>query len=222
MREKNFSPLLTYIFAIYAASLIIANILANHMLAIGPFTSSAGIITFPVTYILASVLAEVYGYKWARRAAWTSLALTAFLAGMISLAIILPQPGWYADSRGTVFADAVGGSWRIVLASLTAFGIGKYINDNLFKYLKGKHEGKGFAFRAMASSAVGHLFDTSIFSFVAFAWTGMPWSDLFWMIPVGSGLKWGYEWLALPLTVRLKDMAKAKEERYAGLDNGNE
>ncbi|MCL2405122.1 MAG: queuosine precursor transporter [Defluviitaleaceae bacterium] len=204
-------PLLVYLVAIYAASLLAANILANHMIVFIRWTTSAGIITFPITYILASVLAEVYGYNWARRAAWLTLALNALMAGLIQVSIVLPAPVWY---DGVYFATAIGGTWRIVLASLTAFTVGKYANDRVFVYLKGKHDGMaGFKFRAMASSIIGHVLDTSIFMLVAFAFVN-PWGAIPEMIIVSVCLKWGYEWLALPLTVKIVKKVRA----YEGLD----
>ncbi|MCL2841585.1 MAG: queuosine precursor transporter [Defluviitaleaceae bacterium] len=201
-------PLLVYIVAIYAASLLIANILASHMLVFVRWTTSAGILTFPITYILASVLSEVYGYRWARRAAWLSLALNALMAGLIQLSIILPQPDWY-DS--TYFVAAVGGTWRIVLASLVAFTIGKFANDKVFSRLKEKHANMdGFKFRAMASSIVGHILDTCIFYLIAFALI-IPWNELPGAILVVVCLKWGYEWIVLPLTVKITKKIKAYE-----------
>ena len=203
-------PLVVYIVAIYVASLLIANILAYHMLVFIRWTVSAGILTFPITYILASVLAEVYGYRWARRAAWLSLALNAFMAGLIQLSIVLPQPEWYDSMH---FAQAVGGTWRIVLASLTAFTIGKFANDKLFIRLKaGRDNMEGFKFRAMASSIVGHVLDTAIFSLIAFAFD-MPWRELPGMIFISVCLKWGYEWLALPLTVKIVKKVNEYEAR---------
>ena len=193
-------PMLTYIVAIYAAGLLIANILANHMLIFVRWTVSAGILTFPITYILASVLAEVYGYRWARRAAWLALALNAALVGLIQLSLVLPQPQWY-DS--VYFATAIGGTWRIVAASLTAFTIGKFVNDKVFIRLKGDRTNlEGFKFRAMASSILGHVADTSIFSLIAFTFV-VPWQQLPGMVFISVCLKWGYEWLALPITVKI-------------------
>jgi len=201
-------PLLVYLVAIYAASLLIANILAYHMITVIRWPASAGILTFPITYILASVLAEVYGYKWARRAAWLSLGLNALMAGLIQLSIVLPQPGWY---DGVYFHTAIGGTWRIVLASLTAFTVGKYVNDRVFIHLKGKRTGlEGFGFRAMASSIVGHVLDSSIFTLIAFAFI-YPWGAIPEIIIVSVCLKWGYEWLALPLTVKIVKKVKAYE-----------
>ncbi|MCL2360795.1 MAG: queuosine precursor transporter [Defluviitaleaceae bacterium] len=205
-------PLLVYLVAIYAASLLIANILASHMLVVWRWSASAGILTFPITYILASVIAEVYGYKMARRAAWLSLGLNALMAGLIQLSIMLPQPVWY---DGIYFVTAVGSTWRIVLASLTAFTIGKFVNDRIFAHLKSKHTDiTGFKFRAMASSIIGHIIDSSIFTLIAFV-INLPWSTIGEMILVSVILKWGYEWLALPITVKLTK----KVRKYESMEN---
>ena len=193
-------PLLVYLVAIYAASLLIANILASHMLVVWRWTASAGILTFPITYILASVIAEVYGYNWARRTAWLSLALNALMAGLIQLSILLPQPFWYDD---IYFVNAIGGTWRIVLASLTAFTIGKFVNDRIFAYFKSHHHDlTGFKFRAMTSSIIGHIVDSSIFTLIAFA-IDISWVTIGEMILVSVILKWCYEWLVLPFTIKL-------------------
>ncbi|MCL2425292.1 MAG: queuosine precursor transporter [Oscillospiraceae bacterium] len=205
------SPILVYLVAIYTASLLTANILANHMIVVIHWTTTAGILTFPITYILASVLAEVYGYKWARRAAWLSLALSALLALLIQLSLLLPQPEWYDSS---VFAEAIGGTWRIVVASLIAFTLGKFVNDKAFYHLKQGRKGmQGFTFRAMASSLGGHIVDTTIFTLVAFAGV-IPWDALPAMIILQVCLKWGYEWIALPLTIKVVKWISRKESAY--------
>ena len=202
-------PLLVYIVGIYIASLLVANILANQMIVVARWTASAGILTFPLTYILASILAEVYGYKWARRAAWVSLALNAFMVAMIWLTILLPKPDWFSDAY---FQNALGNTWRVVLASLTAFTIGKFANDRLFSYLKkGRSNMEGFKFRAMFSSILGHSLDSSIFTLVAFSFI-LEWDVLPSIIIVSICLKWGYEWIALPLTVELAKKVKKYEE----------
>jgi len=133
------------------------------------------------------------------------------MAGLIQLSILLPGPEWY-DS--VYFATGIGNTWRIVLASLTAFTVGKYVNDRLFTHFKGSHTGmQGFKFRAMASSIIGHVLDTTIFILIAFAFLS-PWGVIPEMIIVGVCTKWGYEWLALPLTVKIVKKVRA----YEGID----
>ena len=81
-----------------------------------------------------------------------------------------------------------------------------------FILFKKSHVGMdGFVFRAQASSLCGHIVDTVIFSIVAFLGV-IPTNALPGMIMVGVILKWGYEWLAIPLTVRVTKWVLAKEE----------
>jgi len=208
---KPTSSILVYLIAVYTACLLIANILANHMLLIVNWTASAGILTFPLTYILASVISEVYGYKWARRAAWLSLALNALLALLIQLSILLPSPLWY---DGAYFINAVGGTWRVVLASLSAFTVGKFVNDKMFAKMKAQHKDiKGFTRRAIFSSLGGHIVDTIIFTLIAFAFV-LPWEALPEMIIVGVVLKSGYEIIASPLTLQVAKWVSRKEKMH--------
>ncbi|MCL2576768.1 MAG: queuosine precursor transporter [Defluviitaleaceae bacterium] len=220
------SPLLMYLSVMFVAVLVISNVIANHMIQLGPFSVDAGTLTFPVTYILSDVISEVYGYKWSRRIAWTALGLNAAFALLIILIVRLPQPEWY---DGIYFANALSNSWRIVIASLLAFCIGDLVDDRIFRYFREKnrvkYEGKenmrGFAFRALISSLAGHIIDSNIFVFIAFAPvvfladTGIPWYALPGMILVNILLKWGYEWAVIPITYRVTKWVGTKEDNFA-------
>ena len=200
-------PILVYIIAIYVAALLIANIVANYIITIGFITVSAGILAFPLTYILSAVLLEVFGYKWARRAAWLALSLNAAMALTIQLVILFPHMG---NPPSEYFATAVGGTWRIIVASLSAFAFAKFVNDVIFHKMKQKKAEsglKGFTFRAMSSSFAGHLLDSTIFTLIAFL-AVVPNDSILPMIVTSFALKWAYEWLALPLTFKIVKWVK--------------
>ena len=212
------TPLLVYLSVAFVAALVISNVIANHMLQLGPFSVDAGTLTFPVLYILSDVISEVYGYRWSRRIAWTALAINAVFALLIILVVRMPQPAWY---DGTYFATALGNSWRIVVASLLAFCIGDLVDDKIFRNLRernrkkyhGKENMRGFAFRALVSSLAGHILDSNIFVLIAFAPvffladTGIPWYALPGMIFINICLKWAYEWAVIPITYRVTEWA---------------
>ena len=222
VQERGTSPLLVYLAVMFVAALVISNVIANHMLQIGPWAVDAGTLTFPFIYILSDVISEVYGYKWSRRIAWTSLAINAFLALMIILIVRLPQPENY---DGVYFATALGNSWRIVVASLVAFCVGDLVDDKIFRYFReknrvkydGKENMRGFAFRALVSSLGGHILDSSLFVLIAFApWPFLPetwltWSGVPGMIFLNICLKWGYEWAIIPITFKVTKWVAKKE-----------
>ena len=210
------SPLLMYLSVLFVAFLLISNVIANHMIIFIRWPIDAGTLTFPLTYILSDVFSEVYGYKWSRRIAWTSLAINAVFALIIILIIRLPQPVWY---DGVYFATALGNSWRIVVASLVAFCVGDLVDDRIFRRLRArsrqkndnKPNMKGFAFRALVSSLVGHILDTNLFVLIAFAFI-VPWSDMPAMIIVGITIKWLYEWAVIPITYNVAKWVSKKEK----------
>jgi uncharacterized integral membrane protein (TIGR00697 family) len=216
------SPLLMYLSVSFAAALIIANVLANRLILVGPWVVDAGTLIFPVTYIISDVLSEVYGYKWSRRVAWTSLALNAFFALMVIIVVRIPAP----DGHGLYFANALSNSWRIVVASLTAFCLGDLVDDRIFRRLReinrkkynGKENMRGFAFRALFSSLVGHILDTNIFVFIAFAPfaflpdTGISWGMIPGMILLNIIIKWACEWLVIPVTFKVTKWVSAYED----------
>jgi len=228
--SRVMSPLLMYLSAAFVASLLISNVIANHMLVFIRWPIDAGALTFPITYILSDVFSEVYGYKWSRRIAWTSLAINAVFALIIILIVRLPQPEWY---DGTYFTNALGNSWRIVVASLVAYCVGDFVDDRIFRHLRNRHNSKaldteagtsskrnmrGFAFRALASSLAGHILDTNLFIFIAFAFI-VPWNELPAMIIIGIIIKWAYEWAVLPITFRVTKWVSKKEDAYADSNN---
>ena len=220
--ETKATPLLVFLATVFVGTLLISNVIANHMLQIFQWTVDAGALTFPITYIISDILSEVYGYKWSRRIAWTALAINAVFALLIRLIVIFPQPDWY---DGVYFRAALGGSWRIVLASLIAYCAGDWVDDRIFRHMKRKHKTmKGFALRALTSSFSGHCLDTTLFCLIAFApvmpgspLSAVPWRVLPGMIGVGIALKFAYECAVIPLTWRITKVVKEHEDT----DNGN-
>jgi hypothetical protein len=218
--QPNATSLLIFIAVMFTSALLIANVMANYMFTfpILGIAVDGGFFLFPLTYILSDLVSEVYGYKWSRRIAWTSLAVNAVFALLIIMLVRLPSPEWFAD-EAQAFSAALGNSWRIVVASLIAYCVGDLADDRIFRHLRKKHENmKGFFFRALASSLVGHILDTTLFCIIAFAYIPfirfdeiVPWADIPNMIILGICLKWGYEWAVIPITYRVTKWARRKE-----------
>src|SRR3954463_3206356 len=83
---------------------------------IGPWPFGAGILFFPVSYVLGDVLTEVYGYGRARRCVWAGFAALLFMVFMSVVVVALPpDKGWTGQSA---YEAVFGQAWRIALASL--------------------------------------------------------------------------------------------------------
>lgn len=205
------SPLLLALVVVFVSFLLISNIISNQMLQFFIFTIDAATLTFPVTYILSDVFSEVYGYKWSRRVSWIGIAMSLLFSLLIMLSIALPHPSWYDASH---FQLAIGGSFRIVIASAVAFIGGDFINDIIFRFMKLRNTGmQGFSLRAITSSVFGAIVDTTLFVFIAFTFV-VPFSEMGGMIFISVILKIGYEILILPVTKKLTEWVKAQEGEW--------
>lgn len=67
MIAKNYKYL-GLITLLYVTFQLISDVTAGKIIALGPFTVSVTVLYFPVTYIIADLLTEVYGYAQARKA----------------------------------------------------------------------------------------------------------------------------------------------------------
>lgn len=157
----------------------------------GMFIFGAGILFFPVSYVIGDVLTEVYGYTRARRVIWTGFAALLFMAIMSFVVVRLPAfDGWACVGSDTLqmaggvesptgsicqetYESVFGSTWRIVLASITAFWAGEFVNSYVMAKMKIWTKGKALWSRTIGSTVVGQGIDSLIFYPVAFLgiWT---------------------------------------------------
>src|SRR3546814_186101 len=117
----------------------------------------AGVLFFPISYIIGDVLTEVYGYARARRVIWTGFAALAFMAFMAAVVVALPPAdGWPGQAS---YEFVFGNSWRIVIASMTAFWVGEFANSYVLARMKLATGGRFLWMRTIGSTIVGQGLD---------------------------------------------------------------
>lgn len=187
-----------------------SNIMAVKIINIGGVSLfDAGTITFPFAYMLGDALTEVWGFKVAKKVIILSFICNIIMVGCTALGLILPAPDYMAE---TTYAYSIifGYVPRIVIASLLAFLCGELLNAWTLVKIKEKTGSKKLWARTIGSSVVGHLVDTTIFVFVAFAGT-TPFWDCISMIWIQYIAKLGIEALAgTPLAYGLITWLKRK------------
>lgn len=204
LRYRHFDILL----ALFVALLLISNIAATKLLAIGPFIMDGGAILFPLTYIIGDVLAEVYGLKAAKRAIFTAFGVSA-LAALTFLAVqYLPGAPEYTNQAA--FEAVLGFVPQIVIASLAAFLAGQFINAYVLIKIKEKWGEKHLWARLIGSTIAGQLVDTVIFCTVAFYGVITGWSFINYVL-VGVAYKVAMEIILLPVTYRVVAIIKRQE-----------
>lgn len=185
--------------------LIAANLLETKVIQVFGLTLTAGVIVFPVSYIINDCIAEVWGFKKARLIIWSGFLMNFFVVALGLLAVQLPAaPFW---DGGEHFNFVFGMAPRIVVASLSAFLAGSFLNAYVMSKMKIAHRGHHFSLRAIASTIVGETADSLIFFPIAFGGL-IAWNELLGMMAVQIALKTLYEVVMLPVTLRVVKAVK--------------
>lgn len=218
------------VLAAFVGLLLISNIGATKLIALGPsfdvlgypalpLITDGGALLFPLTYVLGDVLAEVYGLRRAHRAIWTGFVLAA----LMSLTFLVvdaapPASDWPNQAAWTAVLGFVP---RIVVASLLGYLAGQFLNAVVLVRLK-RRAGEGrLGVRLVTSTVVGEFADTLVFCSIAFGPLGnvlggssIPLPQLVNYTVVGWAYKVLVEVLFLPVTYRVIAAVKRAEPDY--------
>ena len=161
-----------FVMAAFVTILLLSNVLGAgkvavvHLPVIGDWPFGAGILFFPISYVIDDILTEVYGFARARRAIWAGFAALLFLAVMEWTVVHLPvAEGWTGQAA---YERVFGSGWRIILASLTAFFVGDFLNSVVLAKMKVWTQGKYLWTRTIGSTIIGEGADSLIFYPLAF------------------------------------------------------
>lgn len=194
---------------LFVASLLIGNTVAVKVITFAGFAIPAGILCFPIAYIVNDVLTEVYGYQKAKSVIWWGFVALAFMTLVYYLAtIITPAPFWQEQSSFEKIFSVVP---RIALGSLVAFLVGSLLNSMVLSRMKIWSKGKHLWMRTIGSTIVGEAADSVIFNLIAFGGI-FGTKDLITIMISGFVLKTLYEIVATPLTYLVVGYLKKAEQ----------
>jgi len=168
----------------------------------------AGILFFPVSYVLGDVLTEVYGYANARRCVWTGFVALLFMAFMSWVVVAMPPAeGWTGQGA---YESVFGNTWRIVLASVTAFWAGEFVNSFVLARMKVWTGGERLWTRTIGSTVFGQAVDSAIFYPIAFLgiWTQQ---QVLTVMVTNWALKVLWEVVLTPVTYAVVGFLKRRE-----------
>ena len=190
---------------LFNVCLIAANLLETKVIQLGSLTVTAGLLVFPISYIINDCIAEVWGFRKARLIIWSGFAMNFFVVGLGLAAVALPAaPFWEGEEH---FHFVFGMAPRIVVASLLAFLTGSFLNAYVMSRMKLASRGRRFSLRAIASTVAGETADSLIFFPIAFGGI-IAWRELLVMMALQIVLKSLYEVIVLPLTIRVVKAVK--------------
>ncbi|MCH8861512.1 MAG: queuosine precursor transporter [Proteobacteria bacterium] len=204
--------------AAFVAILLLSNLIGAAKISsielplLGVFTFGAGVLFFPLSYVIGDVLTEVYGYARARRVVWAGFGAMIFMSFMSYVIVKLPAAeGWAGQGA---YDSVFGQTPRIVFASLIAFWAGELVNAYIMARMKVWTQGRYLWTRTIGSTIFGQGVDSIIFYPLAFMGV---WSDeqLLAVLLSNFALKVAWEALLTPVTYRVVGfLKKAEQEDY--------
>lgn len=205
-----------FVMVAFVTILLLSNVLGAGKVAvvdlpiIGDWPFGAGILFFPISYVIGDVLTEVYGYARARRCIWAGTTALLFMAFMAMVVVALPPaPDWKGQEA---YEQVFGQVPRIVFASVLAFWAGEFANSLVLAKMKIWTGGKYLWSRTIGSTVIGQGVDSLIFYPLAF-WGAAGWTnELVMQVLVTQWvLKVGWEALLTPVTYAVVGFLKRRE-----------
>ena len=162
--NKNFKDQFYLILSgIFIASLVTCNLIANKFVTVDlgfkVFVVSAGILPYPITFLVTDLISELYGQKKANL-----VVVAGFFASMVVL-LFLWLGGQFNAIPDSLVSDQVYDSvfrnaWRIIAASMIAYLFAQVVDVRIFHFWKKLTNGKHLWLRNNASTVVSQLLDT--------------------------------------------------------------
>jgi queuosine precursor transporter len=200
-----------FVMAAFVSILLLSNVIGAAKLAtLWGYTFGAGILFFPLGYVIGDVLTEVYGYARARRCIWAGFAALIFMAFMSWVVVSLPPAAGWTNQPAY---DAVFGQVpRIVFASVAAFWAGEFVNSIVLAKLKVLTQGKYLWTRTISSTVFGQGVDSLLFYPLAF-WGASGWTNdaVLTVMVTNWGLKVLWEVVLTPVTYAVVGFLKRRE-----------
>ncbi|MBK7393158.1 MAG: queuosine precursor transporter [Chloracidobacterium sp.] len=216
MAEQKKYKYFDLIMAAFVAVLLCSNLIGVHKVSsvnlplYGEYIFGTGVLFFPLSYLFGDILTEVYGYARSRKVIWAGFGALIFASLMAYIVTSLPAAKTMSAEQQVAVNLIFGQTWRIVIASLTAFWLGEFVNSFVLAKMKLLTNGKYLWMRTIGSTFAGEAVDSLIFYPIAFLGT---WStEQVISVMIGNYfIKVLWEVLATPVTYKIVAFLKRVE-----------
>lgn len=203
---------------LYITLQLVSDVSAGKIIEIFSFPVSVTALFFPVTYIFADILTEVYGYANARNVLWTVM-ICSIIAGLIYLGVAYFPPASFFDANDS-YQRVLGQVPRIIIGGWIAVFTGDITNNYILAKLKVLTKGKYLWTRTISSTIAGEFVNTSVFYFIGL-YGILPFDKLIASIITGWVIKVLVEVLFTPVTYAVVAKLKKAEKEDFYDDNTN-
>ena len=140
------------------------------------FNLTAGVLLWPVVFIMTDIINEYYGMRGVRFLSWLTAGLIAFafliFIGAINLApadfFITSKQGSGIPDMSKAYNSVLGQGGFIIIGSITAFILGQLIDVFIFHKIKKVTGEKKIWLRATGSTLISQFIDSFVVLFIAF------------------------------------------------------
>lgn len=165
----------TILVSVFVTTLVISNVIATKLISVWGFIVPAGVIAYPITFLMTDVIGEVWGKQTVTKVVWAGFFCSILAMALGLFAVYLPPAAFYTQQE--FFAGLFGTVGRITIASLIAYLVSQFNDVYVFHSLKDLTKGKHLWLRNNVGTISSQFFDTGIFITIAFYGT-MPFNDL--------------------------------------------
>ena len=149
-----------FIAALVSCNLIFQKFFSWDAFGLHTFEISAGIIAYPVTFLITDIISEIYGRRKANQVIIAGLFASLLVLGIILIAESVPATDWSPVNDAT-FSQVFGLTGVAVGASMMAYLLAQFIDVKLFHFWKQLTDGKHLWLRNNGSTFVSQLADTA-------------------------------------------------------------
>lgn len=182
----------------FVGSLLIANIIAFKLFSVplpGDFTIfgqhatvlAAGIIPYPVTFLVTDLISELYGKKRADAVVWSGFWVSLYILVILRIGAWVPPVATdlrTADEIQALYVGVFGQSSRAIIASMTAYLVAQLLDVRIFHFWKRFTGGRHLWLRNNGSTMFSQLLDSILVVSILF-WGQLP-ADMIIRIIIAS------------------------------------
>ncbi|MEY2625544.1 MAG: VUT family protein [Gammaproteobacteria bacterium] len=190
----------------------------------GTLNFTAGVLLWPVVFVMTDIINEYYGVKGVRLVSWVAVGFIsyAFIVAYISIGLA-PAGFWIEANRSLgvpdiqhAYAQVFGqGLWTII-GSIVAFLIGQLVDITVFRKIRAVTGEKLIWLRATGSTAVSQFIDSFVVLYIAFVLGPQKW-PVPQFLAVGT-VNYLYKMLAAIAMIPLLYLARRLIKGYLGHD----
>ncbi len=194
------------------------------------FNMSAGVLNWPVVFIISDIINEYFGVKGVKMISYITTILIAYTFFVLYGASALPPAQFWVDLNKTdaqgfplninnAYSIILNSGMGIIIGSIIAFLLGQITDAYVFKKLRLITDNRHIWLRATGSTLLSQLLDSFVVIFIAFYLFG-NW-DIKQILAVGS-VNYIYKFAVAILVTPVIYLLHFLIDRYLGKEKSEE